>query len=247
MDDSRFTHECGVIFFGTEAELIVPLARLNDDQRRQEILALIQSPPRMGWTDQVNALKAAMDQLDNASEQPALVLLTDGKPEWSSQPTLQEQKAYIQELKRIGKELADAEVPISIILLANEATDSDPDIANIWQPLWEEMANATLPGRFYIARQAEDLVDIYHDIVVALTGSRTAGPIIQATVGAGGLRETIPVEANLSRLTLVESQQEQHQPQRHRLRAGRLAGGRGCGQRAARRAGWCYKGGSMGD
>jgi hypothetical protein len=51
-------------------------------------------------------------------------------------------------------------------------------------------------------------MDIYHDIVVALTGSQTAGPIVQADVGAAGLRQTVSVELNLNRLTFVISKSD---------------------------------------
>lgn len=205
VDDSQVIHRCGVIFFGSEAELVVPLTALTGPQRRAEMFERIARPNPLGWTDQVAALSLARADLDTVSgeQRPAIVLLTDGKPEWNSTPTREEQEAYLQKMQAGSRALAEAGIPLFIILLANEATDADPAITTIWQPQWEAMSAATAPGRFYIAREAEDLPDIYHDIVVALTGNRTSGAVIQSEVGAGGIRRTVAVEADLSRLTLV--------------------------------------------
>ncbi|MFW6096867.1 MAG: VWA domain-containing protein [Chloroflexota bacterium] len=207
VDDSRVAHQCAVVFFGGDAELVAPLARLTDEERRSAMLELIQQPPRMGWTDQAEALALAQDDLmaSGTAARPAIVLLTDGKPEWGYEPTQAQREAYIERLRAEGEQLADAGIPLFIILLANEATDADSEIANVWQPLWEEMATRTAPGRFYTARQAEDLADIYHDVVVALSGSRTSGAVLEGEVGAGGMRRTVAVEPNLARLTLVAS------------------------------------------
>jgi len=206
IDDSDLDHECGVIFFGGRADVVVPLTRLSEDGRRAQMLELIQNPAHIEWTDHVQALQLAMDQLPQraSGQRPAFVLLTDGKPELED-GSEKNDEAYLAELRRISEQMAAQDVPLFIILLANEATDADADIAGLWKPLWQEMALATPPGRFYEARQASDLLAIYHDIVVALAGSRTAGPIIQGDVGPAGVRQTVPVEENLQRLTLVVS------------------------------------------
>lgn len=206
VDSTRAIHQCGVIFFGTEADPIVPIMPLVEDKQRVAMLTAIQNPPMMGWTDHMKALALAQQELEPMTGyQPAIVLLTDGKPQWNESPTAQETESYIFQLRELGAQLVEAKIPLFMILLANEATDKDDEIATVWKPLWEEMASATRPGRFYHARQPQDLVDIYHDIVVALLGSHTAGPIVQAEVGAGGLRQTVVVEPQLERLTLVVS------------------------------------------
>ncbi|MCA9936946.1 MAG: VWA domain-containing protein [Anaerolineales bacterium] len=178
VDNPQADHACSVIFFGSEAQVVVPMTRLADDQRRQDIYHLIQNPPRMGWTDHVAALALAQSQplAEPIGRQPAFILLTDGKPDWSNEATEAEKQAYAARLRQVSQQLTQSETPLFIILLANDATDADPDIARIWQPLWQEMAAATAPGQFYEARQADDLVSIYHDIVVILTGGRLAPP-----------------------------------------------------------------------
>jgi len=206
VDDKDLVHACSVIFFGDQAELVVPLTPLVDDATRLEIFNRIQNPPRQRWTDQAGALALAISEqsaLITDTHRPAFILLTDGKGEWDNTNEAHTEEAYIQQLQQLGAEIADADIPLFIILLANEATDADEDIATVWKPLWQELAAGTTMGRFYEVRQAQDLPDIYHDIVVALTGSRTKGPIFQGEVGAAGLRQTVPVNAGLARLTFV--------------------------------------------
>ena len=210
VDNPQADHTCSVIFFGSEAQVVVPMTRLADDQRRQDMYQLIQNPPRMGWTDHAAALALAQSQppAEGIGRQSAYILLTDGKPDWSNEATEAEKHAYAARLRQVSQQLAQSETPLFIILLANEATDADPDIARIWQPLWQDMAATTAPGQFYEARQAEDLISIYHDIVVLLTGGQSAPPFIQEMVPEDGLNETIMVEENLARLTLVISKSE---------------------------------------
>lgn len=208
VDDANVTHQCGVIFFGDTAQLMVPLTPLPDSQRRAELFALIDEPERMGWTDHLTALRLARQELAKASfvGQPVFILLTDGKPESSPPMTGEEQAQYSRELQTEGDELAAANIPLFIILLANEATDADPAIQEIWQPLWQQMAEATALGAFHIARQSQDLPAIYHDIVVALTGNQTAGAVVDAVaVGSEPTVQTITVPEGLVRLTFVVS------------------------------------------
>jgi uncharacterized protein YegL len=206
VDDSRYVHRCGVIFFGSEARIVVPLSDLLDDSRRAEMFALIQEPPDMGWTDQAAALALARaDLAQQTAVRPAVVLLTDGKPEWKARLTAAEQEAYIARLESEGASLAAAGIPLFIVLLANEVTDADPEIAAVWRPVWQRLAEMTPPGHFYTARQAADLPGIYHDIVVTLTGGLTAGAVIDQVSGPEGLRETVVIEPDLARLTLVVS------------------------------------------
>ena len=54
-----FSTLLGVIFFGGEARLVVPLTPLADDDRRAALAELIANPPWMSWTDQTEALDLA--------------------------------------------------------------------------------------------------------------------------------------------------------------------------------------------
>lgn len=202
-ENGRSAHQCGIIFFGSDAQLTVPLTPLNSPQHRQQLYQQIQDPPQMGWTNHLAALQLAYAQFQQHNDQngrPALILLTDGKPESKPNSPI-EPDTYLTQLQAMGKLLDQANIPLFIILLANETTDADSEITTRWRPLWQEMA----PNRYYEARQATDLFAIYHDIVVTLTDSHSDGTIIDSPVDAAGLRQTISVEPNLARLTLVVS------------------------------------------
>lgn len=206
VDERDLIHRVGVIFFGTTAETAVPLTPLHSDTQRNEMAAAIADPPRMGWTDPLAALTLAQAHMDVASkaQRPAIVLLTDGKPEAGSTAAPTDQET-LRALRRAGDDLAAAGIPLFIILLANETTDADAAIAALWRPLWAELSAATPTGRFFEARTAADLPGIYHDIVITLTGNQTAGAILDADVPAAGLTQTLPVADNLAQMTLVIS------------------------------------------
>lgn len=209
LDESDTAHALSVVFFGSEPQLVVPLTPLTDDRRRLDIFSLINQPPRMGWTDHVAALSMARNLIEGGSDhfQPALILLTDGKPEWSNTSTQTEKLAYAAHLKTEGEAFAHAGIPVFIVLLANETTDSDIEIQALWQPMWQEITSAVPPGRFYTAREPGDLIDIYHDIVVQLIGGQTAGMVLEKPDALPLLREVVPVESGLSQVTFVISKE----------------------------------------
>lgn len=205
VDSSGPAHRLGVIFFGHQAHLQVPLTPLASDTRRSDMLQLLADPPRMGWTDPEAALALAAETLlarDRPCAGCALVLLTDGKPERSTAPTAREQATTIARLRERAGLFAAADVSLFIILLQNTATDADPEIEGTFVPLWQEIAQATPHGRFYRARQGEELLDIYHDIVVTLTGRETSGIVVQTRVETE-TSEQVTVEPGLAQVTFV--------------------------------------------
>ncbi len=198
-------HQLGVIFFGGEARLVVPLTPLADDARRAELVRLIDSPERMSWTNPAAALELAETtfiQTGQSSARRVVVLLTDGKPEFSSAPTQQEIDAVNARLRHLAGRFAAQDISLFIILLQNQATDADPEIEQLYVPLWQEMAATTPTGRFYQARRSEDLLDIYHDIVVTLTGRQTEGVVVQTEVETATVK-AVAVEPGLAQMTLV--------------------------------------------
>lgn len=207
VDSQGPLHHLGVIFFGGEADLVVPLTPLADDARRAEMFELIANPARMTWTNHQAALDMAEAELAGAADpaapaRPVLVMLTDGKSEWSTSPTAQEQADIIARLRDSAGRFAAQGVSLFIVLLQNEVTDNDPLIEQVYAPLWQEMAAATPLGRFYRARRSEDLLDIYHDIVVTLTRRQTAGVVLEQQVQAETV-ERLAVESGLAQVTLV--------------------------------------------
>ena len=210
VDERDLTHQAGVIFFGTEAETAVPLTPLTNDHSRATLFAQIDDPPRMGWTDPLAALQLAQAELEAVSGQthPAIILLTDGKPEKPESMTTAEKTAYKAALQAQSSWFTDQGIPLFVVLLSNHTTDQDEEIANIWRPLWRDMSAAAPPGRFYVARTARDLPHIYHDIVVALTQEQTAGVVLEAEISEEGAETTLTIPDNLTQLTLVISKSD---------------------------------------
>ncbi|MCP4358120.1 MAG: VWA domain-containing protein [Chloroflexi bacterium] len=208
VDEPDLTHQAGVIFFGTEAETAVPLTPLTHQQQRSQLFDHIANPPRLGWTDHLAALELAAAQLEAVTtpHRPAIILLTDGKPEWEKTPTTAEMNVYTAALHAISQQLAAASTPLFVILLSNPAADADPDVAAVWQPLWEEMSAATPDGRFYLAQTAADLPNIYHDIVVTLTHRQTEGIVLDTAVAQTN-EQSLTIPPGLAQLTLVISKE----------------------------------------
>lgn len=204
VDEPGQIHQAGIIFFGSTAETAVPLTPLTNDNSRAQLFAQITDPSRMGWTDHLAALELAQSQLGllDSNQRPVIILLTDGKPQWSQTPDPIQQAAYVTALENKGAELAAAGISLSIVLLANEVTDADPEIATLWQPLWQALSEATPAGHFYMARTADALPDIYHAIVVALTNRESAGMVVDAMITATA-QTSLQVPPGLTQMTLV--------------------------------------------
>ena len=203
IEDGRFQPACGIVFFGSTADQVAPLMPLDDATRRRALVERLADPARMGWTDQDGALEVARQGLAGADGRKTIVILTDGKPEWNDRPTPDERAATVERMTRRGRQLGDEGITLFIILLAGPQTDADPEIAAVWQPVWQQMAAATPDGRFLAVREADDLPAAYHTIVVALTGRQSQGVVVDADITPDGLRESVAVEAGLARLVLV--------------------------------------------
>ena len=213
VDDSAAQHQAGVIFFGSTAETAVPLTPLTHEDQRATLFAQLANPPRQGWTDPLAAIDLAQAERNAlpTEHRTAVILLTDGKPEWSNAPTPEQQAAYRTALLTRSNVLASSNTALFIILLANPATDNDPDIAAFWEPLWQEMSAATPVGAYFVAREAADLPGIYHDIVASLTGNISAGIVYQTAVPASGTETTLTIPPDLDQVTLVISKADPNQ------------------------------------
>ena len=211
--DAQVTgNRLGIIHFGTTSELVVPLTPLDDAQQRATIGERIAHPQRMGWTDPLQALELAYDELflsgrGDPAHQPVVILLTDGKPELETNPTPQEKAAYIEALRARVELFRQQNCPIFTVVLSNEATDADPDIQTVYRNLWQEIAARTPPASYHEARTAEDLLRIYHDIVACLMGAQVSEPVIETKV-EGSVTATISIEEGLARMTLVALKSE---------------------------------------
>lgn len=203
-DPGGWPNQAAVIFFGSTAETAVPLTPLTDDEQRRQLLTQIAQPQRMGWTDHLAALDIAAQQIFEQTDaaQPIIILLTDGEPEWNQTPTIAEKEAYIAQLEAKGHELAANGISLFIILLTNEALTRNEDITDLWQPLWQQLATNTPVGQFFVTHDAAELPDIYHQVVVALTGRETDGVVVQTAV-ITPTSQSLIIPPNLAQLTLV--------------------------------------------
>ncbi len=205
VDSGITAHQVGVIGYGGRAEEVLPLTSLADEDRRHEMAELIANPRRMAWTNPAAALRLAQQaliEMESGDRRQAVVLLTDGKPEWDSTPTASERAEIVADLRQIGTAYAEEGVQLFILLLGNTATDADPEIAEVYVPLWRELGEAT-GGRFYAVRGADGLIDIYHDVLLTLSGVSTDGAVVDVALSGGLERRVINVEPNLRRVTFV--------------------------------------------
>jgi len=199
----------GVIHFGGESELIVPLTSLagGDAEQREIIRRAIARPERMGWTDPLAALELAYDVLfpggqREPARQPVVILLTDGKPERSADSSADERRAYVADLRALVERFRAAACPIFTIALASAATDADPEIQSLYRNLWQEIAARTPPAAYHEARSADDLPHIYHAVIASLLGAQAGPPVVETTVG-GAMTQTLIVSDDLAQVTFV--------------------------------------------
>lgn len=207
VDTAVADNRLAVVSFGTESELIVSLTSLGDQAQREAVKQAIEDPRRMGWTDVNKALNMAYRELFESerldpTHSPAVILLTDGKPELSSKESREDKEAYVGELRGWGDRFKDKNCPVFTVALSNEATDADPDIQTYYRNIWQEVAASTPPAAYYEARTAADLLKIYHDIVVKLMGKESGDPVIEREV-VQRVIEKVPVEEKLERVTFV--------------------------------------------
>jgi len=207
VDTARSGHRLGVVHFGGESVLVVPLTPLDTDERRQAIRAAIADPQRMDWTDPLEALQLAHETLfpqrqRDPARQPVVIFLTDGKPELSPAPSPEERVAYVADLRALVDRFRERGCPIFTVALSNEATDADPEIQTVYRNLWQEIAARTPPAEYHEARTADDLLHIYHGVVASLAGAEPDAPVIETLV-EGSQVETVTVESGLAQVTLV--------------------------------------------
>jgi hypothetical protein len=186
-DTARPGSRLGVIHFGGESVLAVPLTPLDSAARRRTVRAAIADSQRMGWTDPLAALRLAYETLfprdrRNPGRQPVVILLSDGKPELSPAPSAEEWSAYMADLRALVERFREHGCPIFTIALSNAATDADPDIQTVYRNLWQEIAACTPPAEYHEARAGGDLSRIYHAIVARLTGAEGGAPVVNAVV-----------------------------------------------------------------
>lgn len=193
--DAAAKTRVGIITFGTRPTLLAPPRYLVDDAARARLSQLLtDSAEPLGWTNPATALEMAHDQLTPShAGQQAIILLTDGQldPDPAGHLNSQDEAARLQSQ---AEALATDGVTLFVILLSSSNTNG---------LRWEALALQTPAGRVYQVDDADELIDIYHDIALQLTNTRTLGPVIQATVGAAGIQRTLEIPPHWRAMTLV--------------------------------------------
>lgn len=194
-DETGALWRVGIVTFGTRPTLVAPLTRLVDDTARTELAhRLIAAAEPEGWTDPVAALELAHAMLGNSqAAHRAVLLLTDGDIDLEPGNDIGSTDAETPLQNRVAA-LAQDEITLNVILLSG----SEADVRQ-----WSAFTATTPAGRLYNARVAGDLPDIYHDAALQLSHRHTLGPVIQATVGAGGIQRTLEIPDHWHAMTLV--------------------------------------------
>lgn len=189
VDGSLPDYRLAAVYFGTQAELVLPLTSIRSPAGRRIALDLLQAPTARGWTDINAALELAEHELTTSERarpdhRTAIVIFTDGRPELESFGAAGTEDAYLASLREHVQHLGGSGTAIFTLLLHSPATEADPGIQAVYRPFWMNLAE-TVPGlQFYDVRQAEDLTTIYHDVVVTLHGWLSQGSILQQQLTA---------------------------------------------------------------
>lgn len=202
-DDPGREHRAGVIYFGGASELVAPLTGL-DAASRAALSQQLADPVPIPWTDPAEALALAASELTQTADpgrRQAIVLLTDGQPAWEGADA-DARDVYRQQLMADIAQLGEQGVSLFVVLLASPATDVSEEISTVWAPFWRQAAALTPRGAFFQARQAQELLSLYHQVVAGLTGGQVGDQIADAAVAASG-RYTFTIEPQLDQLTLV--------------------------------------------
>ncbi len=180
-------YRLGVVYFGTQPKLIVPLTSITNAAQRQAVQDALAGPEPLGWTDINAALALAHAELFESERaktdrQLALVIFTDGRPQTEGLNTPAAESAYQTELHDWVRRFTKHGTAVLTVLLRNSATDADPYIQNVYRPFWVSLAESGIGVRFYDARTSDDLMSIYHDIVVQLHRTQSQGVLIDRVV-----------------------------------------------------------------
>lgn len=206
-DSGVGTYRLGLLHFGGSVQQVAPLTDVGDPGMRRQLAQAAENPQPIPWTDQLAALESARTLLaeqGRPDSRRVILLLTDGEPAWPDTIT-RKVGDYRQALTGLAEELAQEQTDLFFVHLDNPNTSCSRRVSAHWLGLWHEMAESTPGGALYTARQADDLLPLYHAIVRGITG---AGPSTALAEGADlpgdrALVITATVEQPLASMTLV--------------------------------------------
>lgn len=156
-----------VVSFGSESKILAPLTRLQEKGSRK---LLVEKARETGHDDNTNIIAA----LDNAYTElfesqnrtngnvPAVVLLTDGVP--TIDTVTGNYLTIPQEVQARIDNLSNKGALIFVILLRGGKNLEENEKFEEWRQYWSAMAFDQKDIKYYEARQASDLEEIYNDI-----------------------------------------------------------------------------------
>lgn len=216
----------GVVYFGTEANVVIPLFNVTDRQKREQAFQFLEdlpddpkTSPYWWWTNTNKAFDAVYQELFESSRAlpdraPVIIFLSDGHPDldW----TQADKKSFYERHKQWVTTFKEKGVPFFTILIAlteeyvsekDEYLQHDPELVS-YENIWRHMANKT-DGEYYRVHEEYDpeqrrreLLDIYHAILAKLRG---VSPIttIEGSITTGE-RRTIKIPRSDCRSLIVE-------------------------------------------
>lgn len=216
----------GVVYFGTEANTVIPLFNVTDRVKREQVIQFLEdlpddpkTSPYWWWTNTNKAFDAAYQELFQSvratpDRTPVIIFLADGHPDldWSQA----DKKSFYELHKQWVATFKEKNVPFFTILIAltqeylsekDEYLQQDEELKS-YENIWRHVATQT-GGEYYRVHEQYDpekrrreLLDIYHAILAKLRG---VSPIttIEGSITAGE-RRTIKIPRSDCRSLIVE-------------------------------------------
>lgn len=206
-DSGVGAYRLGLLHFGGSVQQVAPLTDVGDPAMRRQLAQAAENPQPIPWTDQLAALESARTLLaeqGRPDSRRVILLLTDGEPAWPDTLT-RKTSDYRQALRTEAERLAQEETTLLFVHLDNPNTSCSQRVSAHWLGLWQEMTESTPGGALYTARQADDLLPLYHAIVRGITGASHSTALAEAAdlPGDRPLVITATVEQPLASMTLV--------------------------------------------
>lgn len=204
--ESTWQTRLSLVYFGTEARLILPLAPLGQTEVQRR-LDTLDPPPRMGWTDVRRAVELAETELYHSpradpTTRKVILLITDGRPETPYLGQPDRLNRYLDDLEAQVDRLTQAGTQVYTILLRNAVTDADPVLERIYRPFWTRLVERGRSVRFYNVGAAEDLAPTVHDIAILLGAGISRSALVNMPV-TPGMRVDVPVAAGWQQATFT--------------------------------------------
>lgn len=173
-EENPAAFQMGTISFAEDATLVSPLQPFLNQAARDSRYAAISNPRSGNATNIRGALEAAYAELQSERHRPgnnpAIVLLTDGRPEGVGGQSN-------AELEKLAADHPD--IPVYIILLHNptfeQQNSADAQAYRDYIQFWYELQKYPFVHT-YEARTREELADLYNKIITQITGGQ-ANPL----------------------------------------------------------------------